>query len=39
MAYGSRQLKNHGRNYPMHDVELVTIVFALKILHHYLYDE
>ena len=28
VAYGSRQLKNH--NYPMHDMELEAIVFALK---------
>ena len=31
VAYGSRQLKNHERNYPTHDMELATIVFALKI--------
>ena len=39
VAYGSRQLKNHERNYLMHDMELVVIVFALKIWHHYLYGE
>ena len=39
VAYGSRQLKNHERSYPTHDKELVAIVFALKILHHYLYGE
>ena len=39
MAYGSRQLKNHERNYSTHDKELAALVFALKILHHYLYDE
>ena len=39
VAYGSRQLKNHERNYPKHDMELATIVFALKIWCHYLYDE
>ena len=37
MAYGSRQLKNHEQNYPTHDLELVAIVFALKIWRHYLY--
>ena len=31
VAYGSRQLKNHEQNYPTHDMELATIVFALKI--------
>ena len=31
MAYGSKQLKNHEQNYPTHDLELVAIVFALKI--------
>ena len=31
MAYGSRQLKNHERNYPTHDLEFAAVVFALKI--------
>ena len=39
VAYGSRQLKNHERNYPTHDMELAAIVFALNIWHHYLYGE
>ena len=26
-------------NYPMHDLELAVIVFALKIWRHYLYGE
>jgi len=26
------------RNYPTHDLELVTKVFALKIWRHYLFD-
>ena len=39
VAYGSRQLKNHEHNYPTHDLELVAIVFALNIWHHYLYGE
>ena len=39
VAYGSRQLKNHGQNYPTHDMELAAIVFALKIWRHYLYGE
>ena len=39
VAYGSRQLKNHEKNYPTHDMELATIVFALKIYRHYLYGE
>jgi hypothetical protein len=37
IAYASRQLKNHERNYLTHDLELATIVFALKIWRHYLY--
>ena len=37
--YGSRHLKNHEQNYPIHDLELVAIVFALKIWLHYLYGE
>ena len=39
VAYGFHQLKNHEHNYPTHDMELVAIVFAFKIWHHYLYDE
>ena len=39
IAYGSRQLTNHERNYPMYDMELAAIVFVLKIWCHYLYGE
>nr|XP_009791491.1 PREDICTED: uncharacterized protein LOC104238728 [Nicotiana sylvestris] len=39
VAYVSRQLKNHEKNYPTHDLELAAIVFALKIWRHYLYGE
>ena len=39
VAYTSKQLKLHGKNYPMHDLELIAIVFALKIWRHYLYGE
>ena len=39
VAYGSRQLRNHERNYPSHDMELAAIVFALKTWRHYLYGE
>ncbi|KAA3488083.1 integrase [Gossypium australe] len=33
------KLKLHEKNYPTHDLELATIVFALKIWRHYLYEE
>jgi len=36
VAYASRQLKVHEKNYPTHDLELATVVFALKIWRHYL---
>ena len=39
VSYGSRQLNNHEKNYPTHDLELASIAFALKIWHHYLYGE
>ncbi|XP_058202900.1 uncharacterized protein LOC131317359 [Rhododendron vialii] len=39
VAYGSRQLKTHERNYPTHDLELAAVVFALKSWRHYLYGE
>ena len=31
VAYASRKLKIHEKNYPTHDLELAAIVFALKI--------
>ena len=31
IVYASRQLKKHEVNYPIHDLELATIVHALKI--------
>ena len=37
IAYASRQLKPHKVNYPVHDLELAAVVFALKIWRHYLY--
>ena len=39
VAYASRQLKPHEHNYPTHDLELVVVVFSLKIWRHYLYGE
>ena len=39
IAYASCQLKKHETNYPTHDLELATVVFALKIWRHYLYGE
>ena len=39
VAYASKQLKAHERNYPTHDLELAAVVFALKIWRHYLYGE
>nr|GEU57190.1 putative reverse transcriptase domain-containing protein [Tanacetum cinerariifolium] len=37
IAYASRQLKVHKKNYTTHDLELRAVVFALKIWRHYLY--
>ncbi|XP_052723874.1 uncharacterized protein LOC128193804 [Vigna angularis] len=37
VAYVSRQLRIHERNYPTHDLELAAVVFALKIWRHFLY--
>ncbi|GJV86091.1 reverse transcriptase domain-containing protein [Tanacetum coccineum] len=37
IAYASKQLKIHEKNYITHDLELGAVVFALKIWRHYLY--
>jgi hypothetical protein len=37
IAYASRQLKIHEKNYTVHDLELDAVIFALKIWRHYLY--
>ncbi|KAK9088300.1 hypothetical protein Scep_027382 [Stephania cephalantha] len=39
VAYASRQLKVHEKNYPTHDLELAAAVFALKIWRHYMYGK
>ncbi|GJU50900.1 putative reverse transcriptase domain-containing protein [Tanacetum coccineum] len=37
IAYTSRQLKMHKKNYSTHDLELDAVMFSLKIWRHYLY--
>ncbi|GJX15460.1 putative reverse transcriptase domain-containing protein [Tanacetum coccineum] len=37
IAYASRKLKIHEKNYTTHDLELGAVVFALKMWRHYLY--
>ncbi|KAH0641167.1 hypothetical protein KY285_037753 [Solanum tuberosum] len=37
IAYASRQLKVHEKNYPTNDLELAAVIFALKIWCHFLY--
>ncbi|GKC21956.1 putative reverse transcriptase domain-containing protein, partial [Tanacetum coccineum] len=37
IAYASRQLGVHEKNYTTHDLELGAVVFALKMWRHYLY--
>jgi hypothetical protein len=39
VAYSSRQLKVHEKNYPIHDLELAAVVHALKTWMHYLYGQ
>ena len=39
VTYASRQMEPHEKNYPTHDLELIAVVFALKIWRHYLYGE
>nr|GEV80899.1 retrotransposon protein, putative, Ty3-gypsy subclass [Tanacetum cinerariifolium] len=37
IAYASRQLRTHEKNYLTHDLELGAVVFALRLWRHYLY--
>nr|GEX42993.1 putative reverse transcriptase domain-containing protein [Tanacetum cinerariifolium] len=37
IAYGSRQLKVHEKNYTTHDLEFGAVLLVLKIWRHYLY--
>lgn len=39
IAYASIQFKSYELNYPIHDLDLVIVVFALKIWRYYLYWE
>ena len=36
ICYESRKLKEHDKNYVVHDMELAAIIHALKIWRHYL---
>jgi hypothetical protein len=36
IAYESRKLKDHEHNYVTHDLELASLIHALKIWCHYL---
>nr|GEU81636.1 putative reverse transcriptase domain-containing protein [Tanacetum cinerariifolium] len=38
IAYASRRLKIHEKNYTTYDMELGVVVFALNIWRHYLYE-
>nr|GEY00033.1 putative reverse transcriptase domain-containing protein [Tanacetum cinerariifolium] len=37
IAYASRKLRTHLENFTTHDLELRAVVFALRLLRHYLY--
>jgi hypothetical protein len=36
IAYASRALRPHEKNYPTHDLEIAVVVHALKMWRHYL---
>jgi len=36
ITYISRKLRKHEENYPTHDLELLSIVYSLRVLRHYL---
>ena len=37
IAYASRQFRPHEVNYLVHDIELVAVIFLVKLWRHYLY--
>lgn len=37
LNYASRGLKKHELNYLTHDIEIIVVIFALKIWRHCLY--
>jgi hypothetical protein len=39
LAYASWQLRKHEEHYPTHNLELATVVHALKICRHYIVDK
>ena len=39
VSFASRQLRPHEVKYPVHDIELAAVVFALKVWRHYLFGE
>ena len=39
VAYASRKMNSYERNYPTNDLELVVVIFALKIWRHFMFDE
>ncbi len=39
IAYESRQLRVHEKNYPTHDLELLAVIHALKKWRHYLLSQ
>ncbi|WVZ76109.1 hypothetical protein U9M48_024111 [Paspalum notatum var. saurae] len=39
IAYASRQLRDHEKNNPTHDLELAAVVHALKVWRHYLFGQ
>ncbi|WVZ70309.1 hypothetical protein U9M48_018984, partial [Paspalum notatum var. saurae] len=39
IAYASRQLRDHEKNYPTHDLELAAVAHALIIWRHYLFGQ
>jgi hypothetical protein len=38
IAYASQQLRHYEEHYPTHDLELLAVVHALKVLRHYLLE-
>lgn len=39
ITYASQNLNKHEQNYPTHDLEMIVVLFALKVWRQFSYDK